>query len=208
MARSKGNNATPPGVRPERYNLTLKLDPEQKIFSGQIHILLLPEVPTNRIALDSDGLAIGECVITDSDGQEVAVKSVITDEQNGKVTLVSARQLSEQFLVSLSYTGVISESTMTCRGKAYAYCYEQPPSRCFPCINDVQFRTPFHLQLEIPDGQFALSLTKAVKTSSNEVQFEETLPIPAHVLAFAFGPIDDLLEMQAVLSTQGIFLEE
>lgn len=206
MARSKGNAATPPGIRPTRYNLTLKLDPQQGVFSGQIHILLSPEEPTNRIVLNSQGLTISEFGITNDDGQAIGVKSMAVDEQNGTLTLISMRQLERPFLVSLSYTGEFSEGSIACRGKAYAHCYEQSPSRCFPCINDAQFRAAFHLQLEIPDGHFALSLTEAHMTGDNEVQFQETQPIPAHVLAFAFGPIDDLLEMQAYLSELGVSL--
>jgi alanyl aminopeptidase len=67
--------------------------------------------------------------------------------------------------------------------------------RVFPCIDEPDSKVPWQLSLDVPAKQVAVSNTPIAKETAlpdgrRHVEFEQTLPLPAYLVAFAVGPFD------------------
>ena len=190
----------PETVAPTSYRVHLKLDPEQKSFSGEIAINITVKQPVQTIWLNAKDLEVQQASL-EKGGSSIPV----TPADNGKGYL--ALQLASQLAagdaeIRLSYTGKVRQQDssgvfhMLDNGNSYIFTqFEQIDARAaFPCFDEPSFKVPWQLTIKVPKQDTAISNTPILNQQSDadstEYTFGRTKPLPSYLVAFAVGQFD------------------
>ncbi len=188
-------------VVPQNYQATLRLDPNQSTFSGELTIDLKVAQSSKDFYLNGYGLAVSSASISVG-GATVDLEVAIADEQWLHFTAPSNIAVGDATL-NVTYTGAVSgdSSFGIFRQKAAGdwYLFTQFEARgarrAFPSIDQPDSKVPWQLSLEVPEGLVALANTpevgrEAIGDGFVRVDFAQSPPLPSYLVAFAVGAFD------------------
>ncbi|MFT4246654.1 MAG: M1 family metallopeptidase [Pseudomonas sp.] len=188
---------------PEHYALDLKIDPEQKDFSGSATIRFRLEQASDHVWLHGKALKVAKATLRPAGGKPFVVKYVEADAQAGVVRIEFGRVLQPQELtLAIAYSAPLNQQLqglyqVRYQGHAYAMTQMEPVSAryAFPGFDEPALKTPFDLRLTVPETDQALANTQAVSTTPagkgwKTVTFATTRPLPTYLVAYGVGPWD------------------
>ncbi|WP_394827601.1 M1 family metallopeptidase [Pendulispora albinea] len=187
----------PETVRPTAYDVALTVVPTEDRFEGHITIALDVAASSRIVWLHALGLDVRTATI---DGAPAKVHST---GSGGRIGLEPARPLSVgRATVVIDYTGAISPKNefgvFKQKEGEHWYAFTQLEAidarRAFPCFDEPGFKVPWKLRLKVKKDDRALSntppISEKIEGDYKIVQFAETKPLPAYLVAFAVGPMD------------------
>ncbi|MBL0220149.1 MAG: M1 family metallopeptidase [Myxococcales bacterium] len=191
----------PTGVRPTANTVELTIDPASEDFTGSISTSIAVDEPTSVIWLNGDELELATATATVGG---VAQKATITAPKKGYLALSFAAPLARGTgTLAITYRGKMHRSdgdgiyTAQEGGDWYAYTqFEATDARqAFPTFDEPSFKVPWKLTLHTKQALVALSNTPVVAerpepNGMKAVEFAETKPLPAYLVAFTVGPYD------------------
>ncbi len=196
----------PATVTPQRYALSLRIDPTQPRFSGITTIQVAVPAPTFHVVLHGRDLNVTRALAR-AGGTEFAARAtsrMAHDGARAEELVLSFEQPLPAGTAQLEITydapfaaDLAGAYRVQEKGAWYAYTQFEPTDarRAFPCFDEPGFKTPFDLTLITPAGQIALG--NAPETAHEDVpgglvahHFETTRPLPSYLVAFAVGDFD------------------
>jgi aminopeptidase N len=192
----------PDTVTPERYTLTLEIDPQQPGFSGQADIVVHINHATPRIWLHGSGLTVSKAAI-EIGGRTLPARYEQVDPISGVAKLdVDSSLPAGPAVIHLSYAGTFrtgAEGLFRSQVGDDAYVFSQmepiDARRAFPGFDEPRFKTPFSIAIITPAANQAVSnapLSRKAPMKDGRVRYEfsPTLPLPTYLVAVAVGPLD------------------
>ncbi len=204
----------PVTVTPQRYSLTLRIDPTLPRFSGVTTIQVDVPAPTFNVVLNGRELNVTRALARVGGG---AGTSGPATELPARTSVRTAHGGAQPEELVLSFDSPLPAGTAQLEiaydapfsadlGGAYRvqekgawYAYTQFEStdarRAFPCFDEPGFKTPFDLTLVTPAALIALGNTPETAHEAGEGglvvhHFETSRPLPSYLVAFAVGDFD------------------
>ena len=192
----------PTTVTPERYSLTLDIDPVKTEFAGEVAIEVRINEATKQIWLHGNGLTVSEAAL-DIAGTSRPARYTQVDPITGVARLdldesapVGPATLHLRYTVPFG-TGVEGFFREQVGEDWYVFSQMQPidARRAFPGFDEPRFKTPFAVTVVAPDGNKVIgnapiaSMTTLPDGRVRHV-FAPTLPLPTYLIALAVGPLD------------------
>jgi alanyl aminopeptidase len=187
---------------PERYRLTLTIDPDRETFSGHAEIDIALKQPCRQFYLHGLDLRVHNAIVRlptgrsmtaiyeQVDGSGVALLRFPESLPTGPATLVF--DYDAPFGHSLFGLYKVTDG-----GLAYAFTQFEPirARRVFPSFDEPGFKTPFDVTIIAPKGDQVVTNTplasqEGAANGMTRRTFEPTLPLPTYLVAFAVGPLD------------------
>ena len=202
----------PENVEPTHYQLTLKIDPEQKRFSGQTSINLKIKEATSHFYLNGKELTINSVVLKNSHGK--TFKATVKDTSvEGVMKVTADKKLSAgNYIITFDYNAPFNENLEGLHrvkdGDQY-YAFTQMESisarLAFPSFDEPRFKTTFDIEFIIPEKLKAISNTPEAETKEladgwKKVTFVTSKPLPTYLVAFFVGDFD-VVEMPDMPAT-------
>ena len=196
----------PRHVLPRRYDLNLRPDLSDHVFSGTVSIEVDVVDPVVALVLNAAELSIHSATWTDAGGTAGCV--VDLDDDLEQVRLTPPGQVaSGRGRLDLAFTGVLNDrlcgfyrsTLLDPDGTTHAIATTQfqatDARRCFPCFDEPDMKAVFGVTLDVPDGLFAASNgAEASRTplgdGHDRVQFVDTIPLSTYLVAFVVGPLE------------------
>ncbi|MGK2855671.1 MAG: M1 family metallopeptidase [Thermoanaerobaculia bacterium] len=187
-------------VTPTYQLIDLKIDPEQKSYSGLTRVSLRVNEPTETIRFHAEELEIAK-VRLDGPGATIPVK---IETAKDVVTLRAARVLEPgNYSLRIDFTNEFNTRAvglyrMEAEGRGYAFTqFEAIDARkAFPCWDEPSFKQPFQLRLTVRDTDEAVTNTPEARVRRENgwktIEFERTEPMPTYLVAIAVGPMDSV----------------
>jgi aminopeptidase N len=198
-------SATPPAppklrlprtARPVRGAIDLTADPSGERFSGTVRYQVSLTAPSAVIWLHAEGLTIGAASV---DGK----KAKTLTAPGGFLGLsLEAPAPAGQVEVVVEFSGAFDRALSlglyaVAEGERwYAYTFFEPSDarRAFPCFDEPGAKIPWRLTLHVKADDVALAnspiAAETAEGAQRRVDFEETRPLPAYLVAFVVGPFD------------------
>jgi Peptidase family M1 domain/Peptidase M1 N-terminal domain len=215
IAPDSGLAMTPPpnstvgpsaGVSPTRYDLDLRIRPQQPTFSGVARITVNMPTSTRVITLNALGLNISRANIAQLGRTFPMTVSILKrkdGQPTGEISLTAQTPLRPGTAqVELGWSGRFRTGpdgmwrTKT-DGRWYAFTQFQPidARRVFPCFDQLTFKTPFSVTIRTDASNKVMSNMPEMRigpVSRGLIahRFETSLPLPTYLLAWAIGPLD------------------
>ncbi len=190
----------PETVAPTSYRVALKLDPNQTVFKGQIHIELDIKQPVQTIWLNATAISISEAKLSGA-GKTRAAK-VVPDGADFVGLAFDAPVEAGAAQLDITYTGQVrvKESSGIFHeledGNNYLFTqFEETDARAaFPCFDEPSYKVPWQLTLDVPKQYAAISNTPVENENASGdrkvLHFKQTKPLPSYLVAFAVGEFD------------------
>ncbi|MGH8216739.1 MAG: M1 family peptidase, partial [Rhodanobacteraceae bacterium] len=159
----------PDWVVPQSYDLSIKSDPDQPGYSGEVTIAVDLKKASHYLWLHGKGLEVSSVTITDAAGRKHTGKyegAVTRDaDQAGVARVDFGSTLQPQKLkLGLVFTAPYNQTLqgyykVVFAGDAYAMTQMEPISArlAFPCFDEPGFKAPLTLSLTIPDADKAVA---------------------------------------------------
>jgi alanyl aminopeptidase len=191
----------PTTVRPTSNVVDLTIDPATEDFTGSITSAIVIDQPTQVIWLNGDEIAIATATVTIGG---VTHSAVVTEPKKLYLALSFPKPLpAGTGTLAITYRGKMHRSdgdgiyTAQENGDWYAYTqFESTDARqAFPTFDEPSFKSTWKLTLHTKQPLAALSNTPIVAerpeaNGMKAVEFAETKPLPAYLVAFTIGPYD------------------
>ena len=195
----------PRHVLPRRYDLNLRPDLSDHVFSGTVSIEVDVVDPVDALVLNAAELSIHSATWTDAGGTAGCV--VDLDDDLEQVRLTPPGQLASGMgRLDLAFTGVLNDrlcgfyrsTLLDPDGTTHAIATTQfqatDARRCFPCFDEPDMKAVFGVTLDVPGGLFATSNgAEASRTplgdGHDRIQFADTIPLSTYLVAFVVGPL-------------------
>ena len=192
----------PQDIVPQRYALTLTVDPRQQGFAGVAEIRVQIARPTQQIWLHGLGLRVATASLRVA-GRTLPLVYTEVDTTSGVARLdLPEMAPAGPATLRLAYTadyrkGAEGLSRVVVGDDSYVFTQMEPidARRAFPGFDDPQFKTPFELSVIAPITDKVVA--NAPLVSSTAVgrglilhRFAPTLPLPTYLIALAVGPLD------------------
>ncbi|MDQ3034648.1 MAG: M1 family metallopeptidase, partial [Myxococcota bacterium] len=197
----------PAGVTPQHYRVALEVVPSRERFSGEVEIRARLDQSMHRIWMHGAQMDVSDASIA------------VTNDEDGSVTVIPARwEPSErEGIAALRAERAVGPGDVVIRiafsapfdrqlkglyrvdvgDDRYAFTqFEATSARyAFPSFDEPRFKTPYDLELTVPESDVAIANTTAIETTPVEgglkrVRFATTLPLPTYLVAVAVGPLD------------------
>lgn len=194
-ARSSHDGRLPKTASPRRYDLRLRLDPENGVFKGTAKVNAWAAKPTDKIVLNSLDLAYTNVMVN---GARLDPAKVVVDDKAETVTLLLDAPVRGKLELEFEYEGRMNElmrGLFKARGKtagkeeAWAFTHLEPTHarRVLPSWDEPAYKASFGLTLDVPEGLQPLSNMPAVsdKTEGGRrvVAFADTPKMSSYLLA-------------------------
>jgi alanyl aminopeptidase len=204
----------PVTVRPVRYAVDLRLTPGEDRFSGSIAIDLEIAQPVSTIWIHGKALKFEKATLHFKDrdkdrdnARDVEAHAAVPNENDFVAITTGSPIPAGHATLQIVYSGEVSR-TLTDgafqqqQGKDwYIFTKFEPVTarRVFPSFDEPSFKVPWQLTLHVPKDLKAFSNTaiasekeesSATGSTTKEVRFSETKPLPSYLVAFAVGPFD------------------
>ena len=195
----------PRHVLPRRYDLNLRPDLSDHVFSGTVSIEVDVVDPVDTLVLNAAELSIHSATWTDAGGTAGCV--VDLDDDLEQVRLTPPGQVASGMgRLDLAFTGVLNDrlcgfyrsTLLDPDGTTHAIATTQfqatDARRCFPCFDEPDMKAVFGVTLDVPGGLFATSNgAEASRTplgdGHDRIQFADTIPLSTYLVAFVVGPL-------------------
>ncbi len=190
----------PTTVAPTSYRVELKLDPDQKSFSGFIAIKVDIKQRVKTIWLNGTDIAISDAVLK-TGSNDLKANPVVSGTDFVGLTFDSdVPEGSGE--IDIHYTGRVREQDssgvfhMTNNGNDYLFTqFEATDARgAFPCFDEPSFKVPWQLTIDVPQKDVAVSNTPVLHEETHGERqvftFQQTKPLPSYLVAFAVGQFD------------------
>ncbi len=187
-------------VTPVSYSATLKLDPNETSFDGEIRIKVSIKDAVQTLWLNASEIEISRAELV-SGGKSLPAKPVAGGKEFVGLAFDSPISRGEAE-VDIRYTGKLrlKDSSGVFRtednGNRYIFTqFESTDARAaFPCFDEPSYKVPWQLTLTVPQDDDAISNTPVANQESSAgqktIHFKETKPLPSYLVAFAVGKFD------------------
>ncbi|MCR4296168.1 MAG: M1 family metallopeptidase, partial [Elusimicrobia bacterium] len=182
-------------ARPRRYDLRLRLDPENAAFKGHVKISLESKAPAKQLVLHALDLSLTAVTVA---GRRLDPSKIVVDAKAETVTLLLDKPLKGRADVEIEYSGKMNElmrGLYKSRGKngkkdeAWSFTHLEPTHarRVLPSFDEPSFKASFKLTLDVPAGLTPLSnmppVSDTVLDGRRVVSFQETPKMSSYLLA-------------------------
>ncbi len=186
-----------PGIRPLRYDARLSVDLAGRAFSGELTLALSLAREASELVLHAAGLRLTRCACEVGGRLLEGSATPVAASETVRLAFPAALPAGRAEL-RLAWTGRFTDGL---RGlylagpELAATQFEAADARrVFPCLDEPGFKAPWRLAVEIPSDLEALSNGAAesseARGATRVVQFAETPPLPAYLVALVVGRIE------------------
>ncbi len=194
---------TPPGLyaflRPDRYAITLKVDPDSGTFEGTVAISAKAAKTLHRVTLHAIGLTVREASV---DGQAVPAGAIAADAEAQTLSWGLGKPVpaGRRLAITIAYSGKLDAnmrglyaSSYRYEGKVERYAFTQfEPAdfrRMVPSVDEPAAKAVFQLTVTAPAGLTVLSNMPAASRSAangwQTVAFGDTPRMSSYLVALA-----------------------
>ncbi len=187
----------PGDVVPFKHTIDMTIDPDRDTFTGRATIEVEIKTPVSVIWLNGKDIVPLDTRV----GSKPAHAEAVGDEFIG-VELDSPVKPGRTS-IEIRYRGKLDEKAIVgpYRKKTgddwYVFTSFTPidARRAFPCFDEPRFKTPWKMTIHVKRSDKAFSNGRMLREVNESegmkaVEFAETRPLPAEVVAFAVGPFD------------------
>jgi len=192
----------PRNVLPTHYALALRVDPRQDEFTGEVRIKIRVTESTTRFWMHAKGLDITHASYQPDAGAALPLKTVSADVSGvmrvDADTPLSAGMGELRFKYRARY-GTQLDGTYKVTLETDSYVMTQMESisarTSFPCFDEPSFKTPWDIELTVPNTDQAVANTRMLSTKKlrggwKRLRFATTELLPTYLIAYAVGPWD------------------
>ncbi len=194
---------TPPRLyaflRPDRYAITLKVDPDSGTFEGTVAISAKAAKTLHRVTLHAIGLTVREASV---DGQAVPAGAIAADAEAQTLSWGLGKPVpaGRRLAITIAYSGKLDAnmrglyaSSYRYEGKLERYAFTQfEPAdfrRMVPSVDEPAAKAVFQLTVTAPAGLTALSnmpaRSREVAGGWQTVAFEDSPRMSSYLVALA-----------------------
>ncbi len=187
----------PGDVIPLKHTIDLTIDPDRDTFTGRAMIDVEIKKPLRLIWLNAKDIVPLEVTVGSKTAHaEAAAEEFIGIELDSPVK-------PGRTVIDIRYRGKLDEKAIVgpyrkkTGGDWYAFTSFTPidARRAFPCFDEPRFKTPWKMTIHVKRTDKAFANGRMVREidepdGMKAVEFAETKPLPAEVVAFAVGPFD------------------
>ena len=201
---------------PLRYDLWLKTEADEKNFnfSGRVKIHIKVLEPTQIITLHSQQIVITKIDLLDVSGSLITDNLVFDYDEDFdflKITLPTKAIVSDELMLDIAYTSVLSKGYSDFDIDKYhdtankiniwfvTTQFEMTGARsAMPCYDEPAIRAVIGLEIQhtknygVISNMPVVSRTDVDGTDHVTTKFQDTIPIPSYMLAFAFSDFDSI----------------
>ena len=187
----------PGDVIPLKHTIEMTIDPDRDTFTGRAIIEVEIKKPLSVIWLNGKDIIPLEATV----GSKKARAEAVGDEFIG-IELDSPLKPGRTS-IDIRYRGKLDEKAIVgpYRKKTgddwYVFTSFTPidARRAFPCFDEPRFKTPWKMTIHVKRSDKAFANGRMLRETDEAdgmkaVEFAETKPLPAEVVAFAVGPFD------------------
>jgi len=187
-------------VMPVAYRASVRVDPAQPTFTGEVAIDVRIDQPTALIWLHGRDLEVESAAAVQG---TTRVPLAAAAEGTDLLGLRADRVLSGAWTLELRYRGQQEDKASTGLfrqhdgGDWYAFTQFEAvyARRVFPSFDEPDRKTPWQLTLEVPSALTAIANTRPVREAPaadgwKRITFAPTRPLPSYLVAFAVGPFE------------------
>ncbi|MDP9001688.1 MAG: M1 family metallopeptidase [Myxococcota bacterium] len=196
----------PPTATPQRYTLSLRIDPNNPRFKGTTTIEVDVPEPTWNVVLNARDINISRAAARVG-GADISATVTLRVARGGVVpeelVLTFARVLpAGKAEIAIEYDGPFALDLAGLYradegGRKYAYTQFEVADarRAFPCFDEPGFKTPYDVIITAPKEVEALANSPEISreaTADGMVvhTFATSRPLPSYLVAFAVGEFD------------------
>ena len=201
----------PGGVRPVRYDVTLRPSLDDSSFTGRIEIAVDVDSGTSALVLNAAELKIGRCAVDGTDAPwelDAATERLII--RPGDTIDPGPHRVSIDFVGVLNdkLRGFYRSTYVGDDGREHVIATTQMQAtdcrRAFPCWDEPEFKAVFGITLEVDEGLTAISNGREIERSTGagrtSIRFADTMVMSSYLVAFVVGR----LESTATVDVEGI----
>lgn len=184
---------------PQRYRLSLDIDPAEETFSGTADITVELTEKTGQVDLHAKDIQFEQVW---ANVGKAKYDAKVVEGKSGGVTMVFSEPLGPGTVdLVFEYSAPLDEKPnglyrVKDGDDWYAFTQFQPLSarEAFPSFDEPRFKTPFDVRIAVPAGQKSFANTPPSSIAQQDGQvvydYESTEPLPTYLVAFAAGPLE------------------
>lgn len=192
----------PDNLTPTHYDLSLRIDPDDAVFSGQVKINVTLNSDTRELWLHGKDLAINSAEFITAQGQSITLNYKEMGHSGVARLIADDIIKAQKGVISLSFSGELAKDLaglykVEDGGLSYAFTQFEATDarRAFPSFDEPRFKTPFDIQLEIKNNHQGITNTPQINQEDlsdgyKRLTFKTTKPLPTYLLAFVVGEVD------------------
>ncbi len=189
----------PKNVIPVEQSLTLRLDADQRDYSGSTVVLLDVLEPTQTFQFHSLGINFERFELEQA-GKQIPARFDMGDWEI--VTVTTATPLaSGEATLRIGFTNTFDTTAVSLyrmETEGQGYCFTQMEAddarEAFPCWDEPSFKIPYQLTISVPETHIAVTNMPPVRETVSEgwrtYDFKKSPPMPSYLIAIATGPLE------------------
>lgn len=189
----------PDDAVPLRHTIAMTIDPAQPAFTGVAAIEVLLKKATSTIWLNGKDLDSLEASVGGKKARAQAVGQEFIGIETDAPIPPGRVAIEIRYRAKLDESAIVGAYRKKTGGEWYAFTSFTPidARRAFPCFDEPRFKTPWKMTIHVKRADKAFSNGPMLRETEESggmkaVEFAETKPLPAEVVAFAVGPFDVL----------------
>lgn len=186
-------------VVPSFQQITLKIDPDSPVFSGETTIDIEVKKATNTVEFYQLELNIEKAELFD--GTKIIPLSVSSHEYDIQHATAANTLSLKKYKLHIVFSGQVNKTSdglylSKFEGNNYLFTQfeDMHARRAFPSFDEPAFKIPYQLTITAPEQHTVLSNTLVNKRSLSHgwqtVEFNKTKPMPTYIVAYAAGQFD------------------
>lgn len=192
----------PEHLTPTHYTLSLRIDPDAGVFSGQVNIAVDLSKNTNELWIHGKNFDVSQAQFITSNEQSIKL-TYKEMGHSGVVRLTASETIKAQSgHIDITFNADLADDLaglykVEDGGLAYAFTQFQAidARKAFPGFDEPRFKTPYDIQLEVKNNHQGIANTQQIKEEKlddgfKRLTFSTTKPLPTYLLAFVVGDVD------------------